>query len=50
MGAIMQTIPLFSTVFALLLLHDTMTLVQVGGGLLALLNRLVVSLSAEAPM
>jgi len=47
MGAIMQTIPLFSTVFALLLLHDTMTLVQVGGGLLALLGGMVVSLSDQ---
>jgi len=25
MAAIMQTVPLFSTVFALLLLHDTIT-------------------------
>ena len=47
MGAIMQTIPLFSTVFALLLLHDTMTLVQVGGGLLALLGGMVVSLGDQ---
>jgi len=47
MGAIMQTIPLFSTVFALLLLHDTMTLVQVGGALLALLGGMVVSLSDQ---
>jgi drug/metabolite transporter (DMT)-like permease len=48
MAAIMQTVPLFSTLFALLLLHDTMTLVQVVGGLLALLGGIVVSLSGEA--
>jgi drug/metabolite transporter (DMT)-like permease len=47
MGAIMQTIPLFSTVFALLLLHNTISLVQVGGGLLALLGGMVVSLSDQ---
>ena len=48
MAAIMQTVPLFSTLFALLLLHDSMTLVQVIGGLLALLGGIVVSLSGEA--
>lgn len=50
MGAITQTVPLFSTTFALLLLHDTMTLLQVGGGLLALLGGIVVSLSNPAPL
>src|SRR6266568_3282027 len=48
MAAIMQTVPLFSTLFALLLLHDSMTLVQVVGGLMALLGGIVVSLSGEA--
>jgi drug/metabolite transporter (DMT)-like permease len=28
MAAILQTVPLFSTLFALLLLHDTMTIVE----------------------
>ncbi len=49
MAAIMQTVPLFSTLFAVLLLHDSMTLVQVGGGLLALLGGIIVSLSNEVP-
>lgn len=49
MAALMQTVPLFSTLFALLLLHDTMTLLQVGGALLALLGGLVVSLSNREP-
>jgi drug/metabolite transporter (DMT)-like permease len=49
MAAIMQTIPLFSTMFALLLLHNTMTIVQVAGGLMALLGGIVVSLSSEKP-
>ncbi len=45
MASIMQTVPLFSTIFALLLLHDTMTLMQVAGGALALLGGVVVSVS-----
>ncbi len=49
MAAIMQTIPLFSTMFALLLLHNTLTIVQVAGGLMALLGGIVVSLSSEKP-
>ncbi len=44
-GAMMQTVPLFSTLFALLLLHDSMTLFQVAGGLVAVLGGLVVVLS-----
>jgi len=44
-AAIMQTVPLFSTVFALLLLHDTMTPIQAVGGLIAVLGGIVVSLS-----
>lgn len=48
MGAMMQTVPLFSTVFALLLLHDSMTLLQVAGGLVAILGGLVVVLSGRA--
>jgi drug/metabolite transporter (DMT)-like permease len=49
MAAIMQTVPLFSTLFAVLLLHNSMTLLQAGGGLLALVGGIVVSLSNEAP-
>ena len=49
MASILQTVPLFSTLFAMLLLHDSMTLLQAGGGLLALLGGLVVSLSHEMP-
>ena len=48
MGAMMQTVPLFSTVFALLLLHDSMTLLQVAGGLIAISGGLVVVLSDRA--
>jgi len=43
MAAIMQTVPLFSTIFALLFLHDSLTLVQTAGGLLAILGGVVVS-------
>jgi drug/metabolite transporter (DMT)-like permease len=49
MAGIMQTVPLFSTLFAILLLHDDMTLLQAGGGLLALVGGIVVSLSNEVP-
>lgn len=47
MAAIMQSVPLFSTTIAVLLLHDTITLVQAIGGLLAILGGLVVALSAR---
>jgi drug/metabolite transporter (DMT)-like permease len=50
MAAIMQTVPLFSTAFALLLLRDSMTLIQALGGLLAVLGGIVVSLSDKIPM
>lgn len=49
MGAMMQTVPLFSTVFALLLLHDSMTLLQVIGGLIAIIGGLVVVVSDRKP-
>src|SRR5258708_38446187 len=49
MAAIMQTGPLFSTLFAVLLLHDSMTLLQAGGGLLALVGGIGLSLSNESP-
>lgn len=49
MASILQTVPLFSTVFAVLLLHDSMTLLQAGGGLLALLGGLIVSLGNKTP-
>lgn len=47
MAAITQSVPLFSTTFAVLLLHDTITLLQGIGGLLALLGGLVVALSTR---
>lgn len=49
MAAIMQTVPLFSAVFALLLLHDSLTLLQVAGGLLAISGGLIVSLNNRVP-
>jgi drug/metabolite transporter (DMT)-like permease len=50
MAAMMQTVPLFSTIFALLLLHDTITPVQAIGGFLAVLGGIVVSLSDKRPI
>jgi len=47
-AAIGQTAPIFSTIFAVLLLRDSLTLLQGAGGLLAALGGLVVSLSAQA--
>jgi drug/metabolite transporter (DMT)-like permease len=35
-SAILQTLPLFSTVFALLLLHESLTLLQIAGGCIIL--------------
>jgi len=49
MAAIMQTVPLFSTAFALLLLHDTITLMQAIGGFLAVLGGIIGSLSDRKP-
>ncbi len=46
MGAIMQTVPLFSTLAAILLLNDTLTLLQIVGGAIALSGGLVVSFSS----
>ncbi len=48
MAAIGQTVPLFSTLFAVLLLHDSLTLLQGVGGLLAILGGIVVSLKNKA--
>ena len=48
MAAIMQTVPIFSTLFAILLLHDGMTLLQAAGGLLAVIGGVVVSVNNEA--
>ncbi|HVB23721.1 MAG TPA: DMT family transporter [Ktedonobacteraceae bacterium] len=45
MAAVMQTVPLFSTIFALLLLHASMTLLQAVGGSLAILGGIIVSLN-----
>jgi len=41
-SAILQTMPLFSTVFALLLLHESLTLVQVAGGCIILVGGFLV--------
>lgn len=49
MSAITQTIPLFATAFALLILHDSMTVIQALGGLLAIGGGVVVSTSSETP-
>ena len=48
MAAIMQTVPIFSTIFAILLVHDTMTPLQAIGGLIAIAGGIVVSMSNEA--
>jgi drug/metabolite transporter (DMT)-like permease len=41
-SAILQTMPLFSTVFALLLLHESLTLVQIAGGCIILVGGFLV--------
>ncbi len=46
-AAISQTVPLFSTFFAILLLHEHLTLLQGAGGLLAILGGIIVSLNTE---
>jgi len=46
-AAISQTVPLFSTFFAILLLHESLTLLQSAGGLLAIAGGIVVSLNNE---
>jgi drug/metabolite transporter (DMT)-like permease len=45
MATIMQTVPLFSTIFAVLMLHDTITPLQAVGGFLAILGGIIASLS-----
>ncbi len=49
-ATITQTVPLFSTAFAILLLHDSMTPIQAIGGLIAIAGGVVVSSSNEAPI
>jgi drug/metabolite transporter (DMT)-like permease len=49
MAAIMQTVPLFSTLCALLVLHVSLMPVQAAGGLLAILGGIVVALSNRKP-
>ena len=49
MATIMQTIPLFSTIFAVLMLHDTITPLQAVGGFLAVLGGIIASLSDRKP-
>jgi drug/metabolite transporter (DMT)-like permease len=46
-AAIGQTVPLFATIFALLILHDSITIIQALGGLLAILGGVIVSSSGE---
>lgn len=41
-AAIMQTLPLFSTVFALLLLHESLTLLQIVGGCIIIVGGFLV--------
>ncbi len=48
MASITQTVPIFSTLFAVLILHDSMTLLQLFGGALAISGGLVVSLNTGA--
>jgi drug/metabolite transporter (DMT)-like permease len=48
MVAIGQTVPLFSTLFAVLLLNERLTVLQGVGGLLAILGGVVVSLAQES--
>jgi drug/metabolite transporter (DMT)-like permease len=50
MATIMQTVPLFSTLFAVLMLHDTITPLQAIGGFLAVLGGVTASLSDRKPM
>jgi len=45
MATLMQTVPLFSTLFAVLLLHDSITPLQAVGAFLALLGGIIASLS-----
>lgn len=47
MAALSQTVPIFSTLFAVLLLHDALTPLQGLGGLLVLLGGLVVALNQQ---
>lgn len=46
-AAILQTMPLFSTAFAIILLHDTLTFIQVIGGIIAIIGGVIV-VSGEA--
>lgn len=50
MAAILQTVPLLTMLFAMLLLHDNMTLLQASGSLLAVLGGLIVSLSSRVDL
>ena len=49
MATIMQTVPLFSTLFAELMLHDIITPLQAVGGFLAVLGGIIASLSDRKP-
>jgi len=49
MATIMQTVPLFSTIFAVLMLHDIITPLQAVGGFLAVLGGIIASLSDRKP-
>lgn len=49
-AAIGQTVPLFSTLFALLILHESLTYLQALGGLIVLSGGLIVSLKNGTPI
>jgi len=46
-AAILQTVPIFTTAFAILLLHDTLSLIQIIGGIIAIAGGIIV-VSGEA--
>lgn len=48
-AAIGQMVPLFSTFFAILIVHDSLNLLQGIGGLLAILGGIIVSLNTATP-
>src|ERR1700730_6606311 len=48
-SAILQTIPLFTTFFALVLLHETPTLLQAGGGVLVIVGGVIVARGERTP-
>ncbi|GHO82153.1 DMT family transporter [Dictyobacter formicarum] len=47
-AAIMQTMPIFSTIFAILLLHDTISWLQIVGGAIILIGGFILARASEA--